>query len=679
MLESRFQTSITAEGMTQHLVLPDRMANKAIRDKIWSILIPRKRMKELADCLMKSSGLAKIPRKVLRALEPEDIVSQLLCSRESRYNIFGDELDFNYPTWLNLIMNTHERIAKKMPEGGVANLGMDYDRYTLNLEESSSSPDRLLLKTLQPYTDERNFAKLTFDEKDLADFVINTALGEIGDFEFIVDFMEKYPWCAERNSTFMEGVRMELAEARSNEESSGVSRPECGKRFETYVLNNFRKISAGITPGERLKLPNLLALTSVTMDMLTHEVFGLPVQLAECLNHQEASLVEYINHALKFANATSGFVPNERFAQCNELAAAEIEPIVIPSPISADIIKVLEGYVERLASVSDAVSVHPEALNDEIAEFRRLREEVSAAATAETMDVDILVTKTAQLKECNLKLNELANNVADLFLSIFENFSQLRLDLAALKADVSPEPAQPSSEPVSEPAPANMVDADEVAKKLEAAAEEITALELKNVDLSDQLDVAKKENHTLKLRIDSVKGASKGAAKASAPVLPFELETLFALMGRTRVMTPFELLTVFQAIAPDRVEVLPSAFESAKKADNFELGSSLSKLMEKLVYGYLDSITAGNPDSVARKVFSHSAYAAKESETVVSNSRLRAMREFTYKGEKILFLQHIGIGRNYGTQHAINLYFKILDGKVVIGHCGEHLETASTN
>jgi hypothetical protein len=675
MLESRFQTSITAEGMAQHLVLPDRMANKATRDKIWSSIIPRKRMKELADCLAKSSGLAKIPRKVLRALEPEDIVSQLLCSRESRYNIFSDDLDFNYPTWLNLIMSTHDRIAKKMPGEGVDNLGMDYDRYNLNLDSASKAPDTQMLRVLQPYTDEANYAKCTFDEKDLADFVINTALGEIGDFEFIVDFMEKYPWCAERNSAFMEGVRMELDEARNNEEASGVSRPECGKRFETYVLNQLRKLSSSITPGERLKLPHLLTLSTITMDILTHDTFGLPAQLGECLSHQESSLVEYINHALKFANSTSGFVPDERFTQCNELAAAPIEPIVIPSPMTADIVNVLQGYVDRLGSLSDAVSVHPEALNDEIAEFRRLREEVSAAASADNMDIDALVTISAQLKQCNLNLNDLANKVADLFLSIFENFKQLRIDLAALKVEESPEPVVV----VPAPTPVNMVDADEVAKKLEAAAEEITTLELKNVDLSDQLVAAKKENHTLKLRVDSNKGSAKASSKAAAPILPFDMETLFVMLGRTRVMTPFEVLTVFQAIAPDRLEVLPSAFESANEAANFELSSSLCKLIEKLVYSYLDSITAGNPDSVARKVFSHSAYAAKESETVVSNSRLRAMREFTYKGEKILMLQHLGIGRNYGTQHAIKLYFKIIDGKVIIGHCGEHLETASTN
>lgn len=668
MLDSRMHASLSNEGLETHLMLPDRMSiNKVTRDKIWgNIFSNRKRMKDVADVLTKSRVFNSIPRKVIRALDPEDIVSQLLCSRESRYNIFGDGLGFDYDAWLGLIMGCHERLSKKLVDGSLEDLGFDYSLYNINLEPSESS-DSVFLKTLKFYAVESNFAKLTFEERDLADFVVNTILAEIGDFQFIVDFVEKYPWCAERNTSFMKGVKAELQEAIEGEKASGTARPECGKRFESFLLNSFRRLSKTMTPGERLTLPNLLSMSKIAVELLGHETFGMPVQLNESLNHQQTSLVQYIDVALKYANSTPGFVARESFARCNELASAPVVPFVINSPLSPEVVRVLGDYTNRMSANNEAISVYPEALNDELAEFRRLKEEVAVTATAENMDIDALVIKSAQLKEHNDKIHDLAEKVGEVFLSIFENFTQLRAELAAVQDTAALEPV--TAEPV-----ATEVVVDESVHKLEAAAETITALESKNGHLNDLLSSAKKEIHTLKLRIDSTKEQAEGTPAA----LVLDQSTMLTLMNRTRKVTPLEILTVFQAMVPERIEVLPSAIESAKKAENFELGPRLSVLMEKLVFTYLDSINAGKPDAEARKVFSQS-YAAKESETVTSNKRLRAMREFTYKGNKSLFLQHVSVGRNYGTQHAINTYFKIIDKKVVIGWCGLHLETAGTN
>jgi hypothetical protein len=664
MLESRIHASISTEGLEKHLMLPDRLSiNKATRDKIWgSIFSNRKKLKEVADDLTKSRFFEGIPRKVIRALEPEDIVSQILSSRESRYNIFGDDLGFDYDDWLGLVMGCHERLSKKLVDG-IEDLGFDFTLYDINLEPSESK-DLVFLKTLKLYALESNFTKLTFEERDLADFVVNAILGEVGDFQFIVDFMEKYPWCAERNGSFMKGVRLELKEALEDEKTSGTARPECGKRFESFLMNSFRHLSKTMTPGERMTLPNLLSMSKIAVELLGHETFGMPVQLQESLNHQQTSLVEYIDVALKFANSTPGFVAKASFARCNELASEPVVPFVIHSPLSSDALRVLGNYAERMGSHNDAISQFPEALNDELAEFRRLKEEVSVVANAENMDIDALVIKSAQLKEHNDKIHDLAEKVGEVFLAIFESFSQLRAELSAVQ-----EPVAAEVEPV-----VTEVVVDESLHKLEAAAEAITTLESENGHLNDLLSSAKKEIHTLKLRIDSTQEQPAGTSTA----LVLDQSTILNLMNRTRKVTPVEILTVFQAMVPERIVVLPSAIESAKKAENFELGPRLAVLMEKLVFTYLDSINAGKPDSEARKVFSQ-AYAAKESETVTSNKRLRAMREFTYKGEKILFLQHVGVGRNYGTQHAINMYFKIIDEMVIIGWCGEHLETAGTN
>jgi hypothetical protein len=672
MLDTRIQTILSAEGMDKHLMLPDRMTsdNKSIRDKIWSnVFFNRRKLKDVADTLAKSRALDGVPRKVVRALEPEDIVSQLLSSRESRYSIFGDHVGFDYESWVALVMACHERVSKKLVEGSVEDLGFDYALYNINLDANESS-DPTFLKALKSYAIESNVTKLAFEDRDLVDFVVNAVLAEIGDFQFIVDFMAKYPWCAERNTKFMSGARIQLEEELSSEAASGTARPECGKRFESFLINGFRHLSKTITPGERLTLTHLLSMSTIAVDLLGHETFGMAVQLQECLNYQQKSLAGYINVSLEYAHSTPGFVANERFVQCNALAAAPIEPFVIQSPVSAEVIKVLGDYAERMNENSKSVSEYPEALNDEIAEFRRLKEEVAVAATAESMDIDALSIKIAQLKERNDKIHVLAEKVFSLFLSIFDCFAKLRVDLEKIAADKEPVILPVEAQPESTPA----VDTQAMARQLEEAEETINTLERQNEDLSTELTSVKKDNHALKVRIDSTKEVTDTAPFSQI----FDQPTLLALMGRTRTATPLEILMAFKAMVPERLEILPSAIESAKNADNFEGGPRLSVLMEKLVFTYLDSINEGNPDSVARKVFAH-AYAAKESETVTSNKRLRAMREFIYKGKKVLMLQHVGIGRNYGTQHSIKLYFQIIDDKVVIGWCGEHLETAGTN
>ena len=88
--------------------------------------------------------------------------------------------------------------------------------------------------------------------------------------------------------------------------------------------------------------------------------------------------------------------------------------------------------------------------------------------------------------------------------------------------------------------------------------------------------------------------------------------------------------------------------------------------------GYLDAIKGGQPDAQAKAMFG-GAYSAKESETVMGNPELRSYREFEVNGEKTLMLQHLTIGVSNSASDTIRVYFKIIDGVIYIGYCGEHL------
>ena len=85
----------------------------------------------------------------------------------------------------------------------------------------------------------------------------------------------------------------------------------------------------------------------------------------------------------------------------------------------------------------------------------------------------------------------------------------------------------------------------------------------------------------------------------------------------------------------------------------------------------------GQPDAVARHILGD-ALRARESDSVLGNARLRAMRQFVYNSEKRVFHKHLAIGVKPGVAFSIRIYYEILDSKVIIGWCGEHLETMSS-
>lgn len=72
-------------------------------------------------------------------------------------------------------------------------------------------------------------------------------------------------------------------------------------------------------------------------------------------------------------------------------------------------------------------------------------------------------------------------------------------------------------------------------------------------------------------------------------------------------------------------------------------------------------------------------FAAKESLTVQRDVRMRAQREFSYRGESRFFAYRLRIANGWGPVEGMRLYFDVLDDRLVIAYVGEHLEQASTN
>lgn len=146
------------------------------------------------------------------------------------------------------------------------------------------------------------------------------------------------------------------------------------------------------------------------------------------------------------------------------------------------------------------------------------------------------------------------------------------------------------------------------------------------------------------------------------------------LLNPNARITLTEALKTASSLYPEKMVVLPTAYESAEKLDTVSTrGGRLLKLLLKLGSEYYETLD-GKGDSEARHVFSPSEYSACESETVRSGG-LGRLRDFTYNGVNVRMEQHLKIGIAADTSKTLRCYFAWLadERRIVIGHCGEHL------
>ena len=116
--------------------------------------------------------------------------------------------------------------------------------------------------------------------------------------------------------------------------------------------------------------------------------------------------------------------------------------------------------------------------------------------------------------------------------------------------------------------------------------------------------------------------------------------------------------------------------KSAKQSRDFRYPDRLFGLLRKLCSEYYESIRArGKGDGQAGQIFGN-AYTARDSELVENNKRARDLRTFDYKGVPVEMMQHLKIGVKPSVAETIRVHF-MWDPereKVIIGHCGPHLD-----
>jgi len=134
------------------------------------------------------------------------------------------------------------------------------------------------------------------------------------------------------------------------------------------------------------------------------------------------------------------------------------------------------------------------------------------------------------------------------------------------------------------------------------------------------------------------------------------------LAGR---QTPEDVLKLLVLAYPDRVLVLKSAYDSAKKARNFRHTDRLLEILNKFVTLYYNALVDGRGDVEAYTYMGWS-YAAKNG---------AQGKKFCYDGQGVTMERHLRIGTKESAAETLRVYF-LFDAqkkKLVIGWCGEHL------
>lgn len=203
---------------------------------------------------------------------------------------------------------------------------------------------------------------------------------------------------------------------------------------------------------------------------------------------------------------------------------------------------------------------------------------------------------------------------------------------------------------------------------------EVSAQQRQIDELHQLLEVAEQERdeskhllHSSSAQISALKSRASGQDIAVLEALRR------ALVGGPRTLE--EALDLVETLYPDRVTALSSARSSARESVAFQSVDKAFELMLKLAHDYWP-IVQEKGDTEARKCFSDKTFASRESETVESKRGAVKRRTFEYNGRQVEMMKHLKIGVKDSIAETWRLYFEFDSDscRVVIGHCGKHLD-----
>lgn len=662
----------SGEEIHEHHPLPDRFFNSEISDKMWAKILPtRYKMKEYLEALIRNAGTG-LPKKNIKMIPVGRTLSVFLGSvgvRENLYNIIDDD-DM---VARELIIERHlERLLKKLPVSFRETKG-DISKEAFLLVPFVIRP---AVEFLRHFASESNYKSLSHDEMDIADFCVNTLLIKSRSNAFIVKFFDETPWLRSKQTRLYESSLALLEEEDDADNGEpNLEDLESSTSIWKMVGNRFVNI---FDDYESIGLPQVLEADAFLDEFLSDKRYSPTALFNLCLYAEAHSLTTGIGGFLNTFESW-GKESDEVLDEMRE--ALESIDLELPSfPLNEKTRPfVLDFYNQKVQSSIDSKAGIDEflAANKEKMLIKERMSRIIEDSDHEKLS--LIPGLSDELKVAIEKISTCTQILVAWFMASYKAHTTL---IAGLKSATSPivklsapptidDTERELNEELQRALNASQQALEQsahIAKEAQRKEDEMAQI---NEHLIDEIDQLKRALHAAK----SMPIVEKGGAELSTELSGEWLRSLLKGDGGS---TPEQILVAYANIAPDRLVVMPSALKSAREADNFELSSRLAQMIDSLIYPYLDGIQGGMPDCEAKSILGN-RYAANESQTVASNSRLRSMREFNYNGETIYFRQHIGIGSGYGTQHALRLHFKVIDGKVVIAYCGAHMETMRTN
>ena len=193
--------------------------------------------------------------------------------------------------------------------------------------------------------------------------------------------------------------------------------------------------------------------------------------------------------------------------------------------------------------------------------------------------------------------------------------------------------------------------------------------------LRTDLDAKEDEARTQQYEMNSLKAALAGVSSASDGVDTNGLRDAVGALAKGQPSLE-QSLTLVNALFSDRVEILPTAWSSARDAELFrEKRQKAFELIWKLCTEYWEAVRRGG-DNEAKGVFTDACYSARESEQVEKNRRAVELRTFQYRGESIEMMRHlkIGVKDSIATTFRLHFSWEPNEERIIIGHCGCHLD-----
>lgn len=215
---------------------------------------------------------------------------------------------------------------------------------------------------------------------------------------------------------------------------------------------------------------------------------------------------------------------------------------------------------------------------------------------------------------------------------------------------------------------------------LETADNELQAKDNELARMRSEYESKEQEARKLQADIANLKHALRGLQandddqeELIEALAPLREAIAAVLKGSPSLQQIVELISTLYA---DRVVFLDTALNSAKESDRggFRQGAKAYELLLKLSTDYWQALADGKGDQQAKSVFGQNAYAANESSVLSSDGRKH--REFAYRGREFLMEKHLKHGVKDSLAETLRIHFEWIasEKKIVIGHCGKHLD-----